>query len=69
MIELASRDSGTLHVVLLWTKPTDVLTVAVNDPATGDRFELVVEPQIALDAYYHPYAYAASRGVEFGIAA
>jgi hypothetical protein len=69
MIELASRDSGGLHVALLWTRETDVLTVSVNDRATDDRFELVVEEGEALDAYYHPYAYAALRGVSYGLAA
>ena len=32
-------------------------------------FELVVEDRNALDVYYHPYAYAALRGVDFGVAA
>jgi hypothetical protein len=69
MIELASRDNGGLHVSLLWTQETDVFTVSVDDLGTGDRFELVVEDRNPLDVFYHPYAYAAVRGVEYGIAA
>jgi hypothetical protein len=69
MIELASRESGTLHVALLWRRDTDVFTVAVDDPATGDRFDLVIDDRDPLDVYYHPYAYAALRGVEYVIAA
>jgi hypothetical protein len=69
MIELASRESGTLHVALIWRREADVFMVSVDDPAIGDRFELVVEDRNALDVYYHPYAYAALRGVEYGIAA
>jgi hypothetical protein len=69
MIELASRESGTLHVALLWRPETDLFTVAVDDPAVGDRFELVVDDRDPLDVYYHPYAYAALRGVEYVIAA
>ena len=69
MIELASRESGTLHVALIWRQEADIFMVSVDDPAIGDRFELVVEDRNALDVYYHPYAYAALRGVEYGIAA
>lgn len=69
MIELASRESGTLHVALLWTRETDVFSVSVDDPATGDAFELVVDDEDVLDVYYHPYAYAALRGVEYRVAA
>jgi hypothetical protein len=69
MIELASRESGTLHVALIWRREADIFMVSVDDPAIGDRFELVVEDRNALDVYYHPYAYAALRGVEYGIAA
>ena len=69
MIELASRESGTLHVALIWRQEADIFMVSVDDPAIGDRFELVVEDRNALDVSYHPYAYAALRGVEYGIAA
>jgi hypothetical protein len=68
MIELATRDTGTLHVALLWHRTTDLFTVSVDDPGIGARFELVVEGR-PLDAYYHPYAYAALRGLEYGVAA
>ena len=35
------------------------MTVSVADDRTGDRFEIAVEHEYALDAFYHPYAYAA----------
>jgi hypothetical protein len=69
MIELASRQSGTLHVELLWKRGTKLFTVSVDDSARGDKFELVVDESNALDIYYHPYAYAALRGVEYALAA
>lgn len=70
MIELASRENGSLYVVLLWKEQTELCTVSVDDSSTGDRFELVVDESARpLDIYYHPYAYAALRGVEYGIAA
>jgi hypothetical protein len=69
MFELAARDNGTLHVVLLWARETDVFVVVVHDAANGDGFELVVDESNPLDIYYHPYAYAAMRGVEYAAAA
>ncbi len=57
--ELASRESNGLAVVLLWHPARDAVTVSVADSRTGDRFELAVESERALDAFYHPFAYAA----------
>jgi hypothetical protein len=57
--ELAARDSDGIHVLLLWHPGGNELTVSVDDTRVGDRFELAVAPDRALDAFYHPYAYAA----------
>ncbi|HSK55759.1 MAG TPA: hypothetical protein VK908_10905 [Jiangellales bacterium] len=57
--ELAERESDGLHVVLLWHPDESALTVAVEDARAGDRFRLAVAPDRALDAFYHPFAYAA----------
>ena len=57
--ELAERESDGLHVVLLWHPDENALTVAVEDARAGDRFRLAVAPDRALDAIYHPFAYAA----------
>ena len=57
--ELAARDSDGIHVLLLWHPDEDALTVSVDDTRVGDRFELAVAHDRALDAFYHPYAYAA----------
>jgi hypothetical protein len=57
--ELASRDSDGIQVQLLWHPGENALTVAVDDIRAGDRFELAVTPDRALDAFYHPFAYAA----------
>jgi len=68
MIELATRETGSLRVALLWHEATDLFTISVDDRATGDCFELVVDGN-PLDTYYHPYAYAALRGIDYGVAA
>ena len=57
--ELAARDSGGIHVLLLWHPRENALTVSVEDARVGDRFQVDVAPDRALDAFYHPFAYAA----------
>ena len=68
-IELAYRESGSIEVALLWNKEADTLTIAVSGGTSFGDFELVVDEREALDAFYHPYAHAARRGVKFGLAA
>lgn len=57
--ELAVRENDGIHVVLLWQPSNDELTVSVEDVRVGDRFQLAVAPDCALDAFNHPFAYAA----------
>jgi hypothetical protein len=57
--ELAARESNGIHVLLLWHPDEDALTVSVEDARVGDRFHIAVAPGRALDAFYHPFAYAA----------
>jgi hypothetical protein len=57
--ELASRENHGIAVVLRWDPIEDSLSVSVDDSRTGDRFELPVDRTRALDAFYHPFAYAA----------
>lgn len=57
--ELASRESDGVHVLLLWHPRDNTLTVSVEDTRAGERFQLAIAPDRALDAFYHPFAYAA----------
>lgn len=57
--ELASRDGDGIHVLLLWHPDANALTVSVEDVRVGDRFQLAVAPDRALDTFYHPFAYVA----------
>ena len=57
--ELASRDNDGVHVLLLWHPAENAVTVSVEDSRVGGGFRLAVAPDRALDAFYHPYAYAA----------
>jgi hypothetical protein len=57
--ELAVREGDGVHVVLLWHPAENAVTVSVEDAHLGDRFLIAVAPERALDAFYHPFAYAA----------
>jgi hypothetical protein len=65
--ELDRRQSDGIDVALLWHPETDHVSVYVANTATEEEFELVVDPDLALDVFHHPYAHAAFRGVDFGI--
>jgi hypothetical protein len=57
--ELAHRSGDGIDVYLFWNEPTNRVTVGVVDARTDDGFELEVDGRYALDAFNHPYAYAA----------
>jgi hypothetical protein len=57
--ELAARTSNGVSVRLLWHPRENAVTVSVEDFRDGECFDLAVIPERALDAFYHPYAYAA----------
>ena len=63
--ELDFRSNDGLEVALHWQPETNRISVSVFDAKTGDDFDLDVDPVEAMDAFHHPYAYAASRGVHF----
>jgi hypothetical protein len=56
--ELAARRGHGLAVVLRWYPCDGAVTVSVADARTGERLEFAVDQERALDAFYHPYAYA-----------
>jgi hypothetical protein len=67
-VVLAERKNAGVQVTLLWAEDTNAVAVLVRDDGADDQFEVSVEPDgNALDAYEHPYAYAAWRGVEYGL--
>ena len=59
--ELARRRSGADDVFLVWHSDGDRIELSVLDATTGEGFHLEVEPDRALDAFYHPFAYVAWR--------
>ena len=67
MRELHSRIADGIHVRLLWCERDDRIAVAVDDTKTGEAFAVEVRAgDNALDAFHHPFSYAAWRGVDTG---
>jgi hypothetical protein len=67
--ELAVRENDGLAVSLFWSKATGRTRVLVVDQMFKAELHVEVPPACALDAFYHPFAYAAGRGLESGCAA
>jgi hypothetical protein len=63
-IDLAHRRNDGIDVVLWWSPEDNAVAVEVLHLATDESFELVVDRDRALDAFYHPFAYAARRSPE-----
>jgi hypothetical protein len=57
--ELAHRTGDGITVTLLWCKTTDGITLEVLDSRSGEKLEFDVDRHAALDAFRHPYVYAA----------
>jgi hypothetical protein len=57
--ELAARDGDGLRVQLLWDPIADAVSVEVEDLSGASGFHVAVARERALDAFYHPFAYAA----------
>jgi hypothetical protein len=62
--DLAHRRGDGIDVILWWSPEDNSVAVEVMHLATDSSFELVVERSRALDAFYHPFAYAARRSPE-----
>jgi hypothetical protein len=68
--ELDQRINDAIDVRLLWNSVTDRVSVTVEDQLTGEFFELpVVDPNDALLAFHHPYAYADRDRIDHAFAA
>jgi hypothetical protein len=62
--ELHSRSIDGITVLLLWDEHDGRVVLSVEDSKTGDAFTVDVHSDDnAMDAFQHPFAYAAWRGV------
>ena len=58
--ELDSRSGDGLDIRLLWQPADDSLTVTVDDLRLHEHFVIPVRAGDALEAFHHPFAYAAA---------
>jgi hypothetical protein len=63
--ELDFRANDGVEIALLWRVGEPRLIIEVVDTKVADAFRLEVAAAEAFDAFQHPYAYAAFRGVEY----
>jgi hypothetical protein len=63
--ELDQRKSGTLEVSLLWHRDLDAVSLTIRDDRSGKSLEIPVARDRALQAFRHPFAYAASIGIDY----
>jgi hypothetical protein len=57
--ELDHREADGLEVTLVWYPAEQAIAVKVLDTRTGERLEIPVDRADALEAFNHPFAYAA----------
>ena len=62
-LELARRSSSGIEVGLYWSKTTNRVSIDVFDQRLDEGFAFEVDGADALEAFNHPYAYAAARGI------
>jgi hypothetical protein len=64
--ELAQRSSEGVDMTLVWVQGDvdDGAVVCVCDRREGAYFEIAIEPYLALDVYYHSFAYRAFSAVD-----
>jgi hypothetical protein len=60
-VELAKRAASGLEVALLWNRSSNRVKVAVSDDRVCHYLDFEVARADALDAFYHPFAYATSH--------
>jgi hypothetical protein len=60
--ELAHRTNDGIDVTLFWSKASNRVTISVFHVRSTTALEFEVDGADALDAFNHPYAYAATGG-------
>jgi hypothetical protein len=60
--ELAHRTNDGIDVTMFWSKASNRVTISVFHAGSATALEVEVDGAEALDAFNHPYAYAATGG-------
>ena len=67
--ELDHREGDGIEVSLVWNRVGNSVTVLVFDTKLEQTFEISIANEFALDAFHHPYAYAAVHGLVISVGA
>jgi hypothetical protein len=59
--ELAERRAESLEVLLVWHPISNEVELRIHDMSKVEDFGFRVPPDEAMEAFRHPYAYAARR--------
>jgi hypothetical protein len=62
--ERAHRSTDRIEVSLVWSQPSDRITIELSDNRRDERLEFAVANDQALDAFRHPYAYAPAQALD-----
>jgi hypothetical protein len=62
-IDIATRQSGSIEVSLLWERAEGKLLVVAHDALTGVEVAIPVDGDQAAEVYRHPFAYAGNASV------
>ena len=65
--ELAQRTGDGIEVTLLWNAACDRIWVQVYERSGDTVFEVPAAADQALNAFYHPYAYASLTGLHAAV--
>ena len=65
--ELAHRSNAGIDVTLRWVRrdKEDKVLVCVSDRREGAYFEIPAASELALEVYYHPFAYREFSTVDY----
>ena len=63
-VDLAHRKGDGIDVTLWWSPEDNSVAVEVLHFASESTFEVAVDRARALEAFYHPFAYAAHTSPE-----
>ena len=65
--ELAHRCNDGIDVTLMWRRQRQAhrVRVCVCDARDGAYFEVEPDPRLALDVFYHPYAYRGLSALDY----
>lgn len=59
--ELARRSSSGFDVALLWDAAGNTTSIEIRHAATEETLSFTVPNELALDAFYHPFAHLIQR--------